>query len=40
MDFYDAAKAAKTALLKRTEHFKLNSVTNMDAEIDIDAFKI
>ena len=34
------AKAAKKPLLNQTEHWELNSFTNMVAKIDIDALKI
>ena len=40
LQFYDTAKAGKKPSLKQTEQQELNSVTNMTAEIDIDAFKI
>ena len=37
MRFYDAPKAAKTRLLKVTEHSEINDFTNMVAKIDTNA---
>ena len=36
LQFYDAAKPAKKALLRLTEHSELNNFTNMVAKIEID----
>ena len=37
LQFYNAAKARKKPSLKQTEQYELNSVSNMPAEIDVDA---
>ena len=40
LQFYDAAKARKKPSLKHTEQYELKRVSNMTAEIDIDALKV
>ena len=38
--FYVAAKVAKKPLLEKTDHWKLNSFSNMVAKIDVNDLKI